>query len=44
MYTNLALNFNPYFTNWNFLDFNRYYIKTESDHIEFLATDESKVF
>jgi len=44
MYKNLALNFNPYFTNWNFLVFNRYNIRTESDNIEFLATDESTVF
>ena len=41
---NLALKLNPYFTNWNFLAFNRYYIRTESDDTEFLATDESKVF
>jgi len=44
MYTHLGLKFNPYFTNWNFLAFNRYYIRTESDDIEFLATDESTVF
>jgi len=44
MYTNLALNFNPYFTNWNFLVFNIYYIRTEPDDIEFLAIDESTVF
>jgi IS1 family transposase len=44
MYINSALNFNPYFTNCNFLVFNRYYTRTASDDIEFLATDEWTVF
>ena len=40
MYRNLAVNFNPYFTDWNLQTFKRYYRRTASNDIEFLATVE----